>query len=522
MQTYRCQHCGQVLAAFVSFAPGLALPFSNQAAQTQVQARREQHAERCPAAGKRGRRTAVVIGASMAGLLTARVLSETYDHVRIIDRDRLPDEIRPRGGVPQGAHTHGLLARGREVLDELFPGLVEDLVSAGALAGDLQADVRWNIGGGDLKRGTSGLEGIMLGRPMLEHHVRERVAALPNVTIAQGLRATGLTCRGGRVRGVMVANGSAERPVAAELVVDASGRTSRLPDWLGELGYEEPEVERVQVDVSYTTRTFARTPTDLGGQNGLIVAATPEAPVGAAMLRQENERWIVSIGAYHGDVAPRELPAFAERAAEVDDGLGATVRSATPLDDGAYFRFPASVRHRYDAMRAFPDGLLVTGDAVCSFNPVFGQGMTVAALEALALRDCLRDTGRRRGLADRYFAAIRPIIDGAWQTSVSADQQIPGTPGRVPRGARLINRYVARFQRAAHSDQGLAVAFLRVMNLMEPPASLLRPRYLVKVIARTPASGRAEKPLRDPATNQPAAPTDRPEIRAVRTPERTS
>lgn len=492
MQTDRCHRCGQVLGAYVTVAPGIALPFASHSAGAQVEARRAHHLERCPvllarasvrAGGERTR--AIVVGASMAGLLAARVLSEQYDRVTVLDRDRLPATAVPRGGVPHGVHTHGLLAKGREVLAELFPGLVDDLVGDGALVGDVQQDARWILHGAALRRADSDLRGVMMSRALLERRVRARVEALPNVTIVPGQRVTGLLTRAGRVRGVWVAD--VERPAHADLVVDASGRTSKLPEWLKGMGYPAPREERVHVDVTYTTRHFAATTADLDGDRGMIVAATPEVPRAAAMLRQEGDRWIVSLGAYHGECAPRELAGFLDWASALEPSMGAMLRSATPLDGGRYFRFPASVRRRYDELRSFPEGLLVIGDAVCSFNPVFGQGMTVAALEALALRESI---GRRSGSwARRFFTASRPIVDAAWDTSVAADLQLPGTPGRQSWPMRMVDRYVSRFQTAAHDDADLAAAFLRVINMMEPPSSLMRPRYVGRVLAHRPRRG---------------------------------
>jgi 2-polyprenyl-6-methoxyphenol hydroxylase-like FAD-dependent oxidoreductase len=431
------------------------------------------------------RRHAVVIGASLGGLLAARVLSESYDRVTLLDRDRWPDRPDPRGGVPHGRHAHGLLARGREVFEELFPGLTAELVNAGAVTGDLQADCRWYFATDHLAQAPSELRGLAVSRPMLEHHVRRRVRALPGVHIETGVAVRDLIHDSavGRVTGVVTTDVATDGPSLsrrADLVVDTSGRGSRAPEWLREHGYDAPAEEKVRVDVSYATRHFRRTPGSAGGALAVIVAATPESSRGAAMICQEGDRWILTLGGYHGDRAPLDLDGFRAYAAEQAPELGEVARTADPLDDGRYFRFPASTRRRYERLKRFPARFVVMGDAVCSFNPVYGQGMSVAAVESLALRDCLAE-----GLAHigpRFFAAITPAVDVPWQVAAGADLDLPGTPGRPPLPGRLINRYVRRLQRVARHDPELAVAFLRVANLKAAPPSLLRPGRMLRVL----------------------------------------
>lgn len=447
------------------------------------------------------RNHAVVIGASMAGLLAARVLSETYDRVTVLDRDTWADRPEPRGGVPHGRHAHGLLARGREVLDKLFPGLTDHLVRDGAVVGDLQGQVRWYFASGSLAPSVSGLRGLAVSRPALEHEVRRRVGALRGVTIESGWVVRDLLAdpTRGRIAGVKVAAVGSDGPprrLAADLVVDASGRNSHSPDWLRTLGYPAPKEEKIRVDVSYATRHFRWEPGSAGDALAVIVAASADSAQGGAMIRQEGDRWILTLGGYHGERAPLELAGFRTWAARQAPEFGAVASRAEPLDEGHYFRFPASTRLRYERLRRFPEAFVVMGDAVCSFNPVYGQGMTVAAAEALALRSCLANGVERLG--PRFFAAIRPIVDVPWQIAAGADLALPGTPGRPPLRLRLINRYVERLQRAARDDTELAEAFLRVANLKAAPPSLMRPGRMLRVLrkgsGRRPAPSRATRP----------------------------
>ena len=446
-----------------------------------------------PTAGRDG--TAVVIGAGIAGLLAARVLAEHVGRVVVLDRDTLPEDAVPRGGTPQSAHGHGLLSRGLRGLEELFPGLTEELVARGAHPGDVQQDFRWVNDGHLVARGHSGLPGLLLSRPLLEREVRRRTLAHPRITIHERVDVRALLSDSpDRVVGVAGVDrddpaGGGLRRWDADLVVDASGRQSRAPEWLSELGSEPPEEERVEVDVAYATWHFRREPGHLDGDLGVVIGATPATPRAGFLLAQEGDRWICGLGGYLGDRPPLDPDEYLSYAASLPSPLlHEVIGSAVPLDLPRRFRFPASVRRRYERLSRSPRGLLVTGDAICSFDPVYGQGMTVACLEALVLRDILRQGVDRPSLAQDFWRACVPVVDIPWQIAVGGDRRLPGVPGPVDRRTRLLNGYVARVQRAAAVDPAVGTAFLRVANLEAPPPSLMSPSVLVRVLrsARRP------------------------------------
>jgi 2-polyprenyl-6-methoxyphenol hydroxylase-like FAD-dependent oxidoreductase len=430
---------------------------------------------------------AVVLGASMAGLAAARVLVDAYERVTVLERDALSANAAHRKGVPQSRHAHGLLAAGRVALEELFPGLTDELVANGALSGDLQADTRWSNQGLRLCPGTSGLQGIAVSRPLLEGCVRERVRALPNVRVVDRCDAAGLvpTSDGRRVGGVRVlrrADGSAEEVLEADLVVDATGRSSRSPVWLEELGYPRPAQDEVRIGVAYASRIYRRRPDHLDGDRAVVVAATTARPRGAALLAMEGDRWMVTLNGYLGQRPPADPDGFLAFAAGLPvPDVFEVIRDAEPLGEVLPARYPASVRRHYERLHEFPDGYLVTGDAVCSFNPVYGQGMSVAALEALALRECL-GAGPAAGLAKRFFTKVAHIVDIPWGIAVGADLRFPGIKGARTAKVRLVNAYLARFHLAAATDPILARAFLRVVNLMDRPEGLLRPAIALRVL----------------------------------------
>jgi 2-polyprenyl-6-methoxyphenol hydroxylase-like FAD-dependent oxidoreductase len=436
------------------------------------------------------RAQAVVIGASVAGLLAASALSEHYSQVTVYERDTLPAGPEHRRGVPQSRQLHALHARGAQVLSELLPGFTGEMLAAGAVTGDTQRDAHWYLDDYLLKPASSGLEGIALSRPALERLIRSRVARLPNVTVNDGTDVAGLVTAGasvtdGRVTGVRVraarTPGVAEQTVPADLVIDAGGRGSRTPAWLAELGFPVPETSRVRADVTYVCRSYTRDARQLGGRFGSLAPPYPARPRGGAVLRQEGDRFVVLLAGMVGAEPPLDeagMLAFADSLACPD--LALVMRESTPLDDPVKYTHPESVWHHYEMLSAYLGGLLVIGDAFSSFNPVYGQGMTVAALEALALRGLLGRTGAA-GFERQYFRTAGRLVAEAWETSATSDLRFPEVAGKRRPGAALINAYGDKYRAAASVDPVLGKTFIRVANMIDKPAKLLSPGHVLRV-----------------------------------------
>ncbi|SCE89559.1 2-polyprenyl-6-methoxyphenol hydroxylase [Micromonospora chaiyaphumensis] len=443
---------------------------------------------------------AVVLGGSMAGLLAARVLADAYDEVTIVDRDELTG-TGARRGVPQGRHVHGLLARGQQILEELFPGFTGRAVAAGVPTGDL-GELRWFFNGRPLRRASTGLICVSASRPLLEAQVRDAVTALPGVRLRAGCDIVGpvTTEDRGRVTGVRVhpRGATGEEVIPADLVVDATGRGSRLPVWLAELGYQRPAETRVPIDLAYTTRHYRlRDESILHGDLSINPVSTPSHPRGAFFSRIQDGRSVLSLTGVLGDHPPADERGFLDfvRSLPVPD-IFDVIHDAEPLDDPVSFRYPASVRRHYERLDRFPAGLLVLGDALCSFNPVYGQGMTVAALEALTLREHLR-TGLAPRPADFFRDAAR-VVDVPWDISAGGDLSFPGVVGPRPPKVRMANAYMGRLQAAAVRDGAVTRTFMRVAGLVDPPTDLMRPGMVWRVLTRSrgvpPAPARPAEP----------------------------
>lgn len=427
---------------------------------------------------------AVVLGASLAGLLTARVLAEHYKQVTMVERDALPPAGQHRKGVPHGRHLHGLHPRGREILDELFPDFTAEVTAAGAVCCDVLADGRWQLSGHQLRQRHAGLPALLTSRPFLEGHVRERVFGLPNVQVLDGHAAAGLTAAQGgrRVTGARVSDAEGRLAVIeADLVVDATGRGSRAPRWLVELGYQAPAQDRVEINLGYATRTYRLRPGAMNGDRLILTVGTLAHPRFGALAAIEGGRHMLTLGGICGDHPPIDPAGFTDFVSGLPTGSIATaLAEAEPLDEPVPFRFPASTRNRYERLHDFPAGLLVIGDAVCSFNPVYGQGMTAAAMQALALR---RYIGA--GIPDaprRFFRDIASVIDIPWDIAVGADLAFPQVPGPRSAKVRLVNAYLPRLHEAAVEDGALAVAMIKVIGLKSRPEGLMRPDRMLRVL----------------------------------------
>lgn len=456
---------------------------------------------------------AIVIGGSIAGLLAAGVLAHHFSRVTVLERDSLPSDVKPRRGVPQGAHTHGLLARGLVALEGQLPGLGEELVARGARRADLGRDFRWFSHGGFHPRQESGFQGLLASRPLLEDAIRRRIAAHADIRLLQNVKVTGLIGNSAFVHGVRWRNLSldgAEQEdfdlvMLADLVVDASGRGSRAPRWLEELGHQGPEEEVIEVMTGYTTRQYRREPHHLGGALGMVIANTPGQPRGGALVALEGDRWSLSAGGYRGDHAPTDPDGFLEFLRGLPTPEFFEVAStATPLTDPASFGYPSNRRRRYEWLSRIPRGFLATGDAFCSFNPIYGQGMTVAAMEAAVLAQAL--TERPDDPGPTFFGRAARIVDNPWSVVAGNDVRMPGV--EAPNGLlnRCVNGWIDRVQRASHHDGTVSRTFLGVMNLMSDPDELFRPAFIWRVLrARgssgspsTALAGRAEPPVPHP------------------------
>ncbi len=422
-----------------------------------------------------------VVGASVAGLLTARVLSELVDEVVVFERERVPDSPVPRGHVPQGKHLHLLLTAGLDLLTAWFPGIDDELEQLGAVWVD--GTRAWVYqAGGYRAQGDWGRPALSMTRPLLEQVVRRRVAALANVRLQDGVVVDRVEVSDGPVVDGVVVDGAVHR---ADLVVDCSGRPSRIAHQLESSGVLAPPVTRVTIDCAYASGFLPRSVDDFDGSFLVCGTSPPVSFRGAAVLPVEGDRWMVTLAGVHGDApgtSESEVLAFARSL--LSPAVGQLIEQVGPLSSVASYRFPASQRRHYEKVRDLLPGFVTLGDAACSFNPIYGQGMSCAALQADALGAVVRQVDLRSADLPREFhrRAAR-IIDAPWAIAVGADFLHPQTVGPKARGTDQVNRYVLRVIKGSHTSVRLARSFNGVLNLVEPTTSLARPSVVARVLA---------------------------------------
>lgn len=435
-----------------------------------------------------GRQHAVVIGASVAGLVASRALSAHFRSVTLLDRDEEPSQPVPRAGVPQGRHIHVVLPGGVRALDRLFPGRLDELVRAGSQPFDY-GQSQFHMCGQWMPRIATELYSLAQTRPFLEEHLRRWVRELPNVRAIFGASVTAPIFEGSGVTGVALQYAGGDRPqeLRADLVIDATGRHTRLPRWLALHGNPEgyppvPETS-IGIDLGYATGRF-RAPGNLHPTHPMlyIVGHPPrETRVGVRVLVEDGVIF-GGMGGYHGDHPPADLPGFLEFARSLcQPDVFDVLSRCELLSPIAVYRIPAATRRHYGRMARFPNGILPIGDAICSFDPAFGQGMTVAALEAEALMDCLQ----RHGHADEafrrdYFRRADAAIEVPWALSSGENFKYPQTTGRRPLTFPLTRLYKDRL--ATCGDAAVIHDFYRVVSLSAPPRILLRPRVVARML----------------------------------------
>jgi 2-polyprenyl-6-methoxyphenol hydroxylase-like FAD-dependent oxidoreductase len=448
---------------------------------------------------------AIVIGASIAGLCAARVLSDHYGQVTVYDRDALPESPCHRSAVPQDRHVHILMARGACEFETLFPGVLDDMVGAGVAKLENRPDaIHFGAAGHVLGTGHTlrrEFTAYVPSRKQLEWQIRRRAAALPNVEIVhRDVDAPCFDGERGAVTGVMLAAPGQKEFVAADLVVDASGRGTRLPAWLYEWGFARPEEETVDVGIGYATQQL-RIPDGLVAEKVVVAGVSRTQQAGLGMLFYEDGTWGLTTFTVGHTTTPQT---FAEMCMVADEvlpaSLAAAIRRAEPLGDIAFHRYPVSRWRRYDKLQRFPTGIVPFGDAVVSFNPTYGQGMTMTALQAGHLRRLLAAGSRH--LAYDLGRATAKTTYPVWTMNAIGDLTLHGTDGPAPWWYRPVGSLFDQFLGAAESDPVLAEWFLRRFSLLDSlymvPSARIIGRTIRHNVSAWWSQRRASVPARDP------------------------
>ena len=432
---------------------------------------------------------AIVIGGSIAGLLTARILTNHFQQVTIIERDSLTDSTK-RLGVPQTNFAHILVKRGLQIIEELFPGFQDELIAQDAIEVDVAADIDFLSSGGWGVRFDSDIKIVSCSRTLLEQSLRKRILALPQVKIETDTRVKALLTNGDRtgVTGVTLQQRDSSTPesVFAELIVDASGRSSSLSKWLTALGYKQPEETVIDAHIGYATRIY-KIPPELSRDWKVmfIQASPPQSPYGAVIAPIEGDRWIV--GLMGGDrTTPhanetewlnfiRQLPS---------NRFDEAIKTAEPISPIMCFRSAENRLYHCDRLSRWPDNFVALGDAVCAFNPVYGQGMTVAAMGAITLDRCLQaqHSEKLQGMAKKFQKHLAKVNSIPWELATGEDYRYRTTEGGSPNFiTRLMHAYMDRLLPLTNYNVPVRLTLLEVFHLLRSPTALLHPGIIIPV-----------------------------------------
>ncbi len=442
--------------------------------------------------GLLGRR-AVVVGAGIGGLSMAGALAKYFERVEIFERDSLFPSGGSRSGTPQDRHPHGLLAGGLRALGEIFPGFESDLARAGAVPVQVAQEVQYERPDvGVLPKRDFGLLLLCASRPLIELVLRRRVEAIANIVLRPKCRVTGIvpTTSGDAVDGIRFDAGSGRSEIlAADLVVDASGRGALTSTLFDALGWERPAETEVGVDLSYATVVVAIPPN--APSDWKLVLTQPDPPflaLHAVLVPIEGDRWIIAIADHHAVARPETWDAFLEASRSlITPTVYNALRYAQPPDGIRHYRFPVSIWKHFELLPSLPRGVLPVADAFCRFNPIHGQGMSSAAKQALLLQDVL---GRAVAAADPiaalqagFMAEVASVLETPWNMSTSADLAFPMTRGIRPENFEEAQQFEAALFRAAVADPDVHRAMMEVAQLLQPQSRLKEPQIMRRIEA---------------------------------------
>ncbi|WP_338927125.1 FAD-dependent oxidoreductase (plasmid) [Mycetohabitans endofungorum] len=436
---------------------------------------------------------AVVIGGSLAGCLTAAVLARRFQRVTLVEKSDFFDESGPRRSVPQEHHVHLLLLRGKQIIERIFPGFLAALERDGALVADLGHDVKWFQAGQWKNRYRSGIHAHYCSRRLIDNQLRRHVVQTPGIEVLSRSRVTRVNFTGTTgirsVNGVWIADDATldERFVAADFVVDASGRGTRMPEWLREAGFGSVKTSIVKTELGYASRIYRRIPALAAQWQVLLVLPnTPQQRAMGVISPIEAERWMVTTGGWFGHFPGSDPAEFLDALASLPvPDIYNVIRAAEPLSDVATFRMPGSRRTHYDRIAHWPAGLLIVGDALSSMNPLYSQGMTICALEAECIDRhvdaALADASAWRDVQRRLCG----IVDDAWHMATTEDLRFPETVGERNWRTRLHHWYGTGLGRvSAHHRRALETQ-IGVTNLVTPPSRLYSPAIATRVVLET-------------------------------------
>jgi 2-polyprenyl-6-methoxyphenol hydroxylase-like FAD-dependent oxidoreductase len=437
---------------------------------------------------------ALIVGASIAGASAAGALSKFFEKITIVDRDSVPEKSVQRAGAPQGKHVHGLMAGGLRAMESLLPGFTEALIEAGGVRSCIGLDGNFEqVPFSPFPQRDLGIVSYTASRPLTEWTLREKALSLVNVTLRHRITVSELLLdeAGEKVVGANIKNedGQSEQ-IMADLVIDASGRGELTLALLEATNRAAPDTTRIGVDLGYSSAVFQipDNPTR-GWASAMLIPDAPASSRGALMLPIENNQWMLSIVGREGDYPPAEPDAFMDFVRNLrTPTIYNAIVDAKRVGDIQRFRFKESIWRHYENVQSFPDGFLPMGDAICRINPIYGQAMSIAALEAQALQVILSERlDLDRPLSELwkpYFIACAEVIDTPWSMSAIPDFIYPATRGDRPENFEISLKFGAALNQLAAVDPSVHKIMQEVRHLIRPRSAYHEPSLLQRVLEK--------------------------------------
>jgi 2-polyprenyl-6-methoxyphenol hydroxylase-like FAD-dependent oxidoreductase len=432
---------------------------------------------------------AIVIGGGIDGLLAARVLFPHYHQVMILEKDVYSKKAGPRNGIPQSNHIHILLMKGKQILTELFPKLEANLISKGAHKVDLLADVKYHLATGVAMRFNSGMYTIACTRPLLEYAIRtELLVQSQNIKIIDNARVTNLIKNPGenKIVGVNAISNNATQDFYGELIVDASGRKSETIQWLEKIGFGKPKEIRVNSFIGYATQKY-KFPDDLNldWKSLIVMTSPPTNPRMAVIYPVEDNHIMVGLLGIGKTHPPTDAEGFLEFAKQIGVGeVEKTIENSEPVSSIFGYRETGSRKYLFEKMKEWPENFIMLGDSVCAFNPIYGQGISVAAMCAKTLGECLKSKGKiktlERGFAKNFQKRVAKVNSFPWLLGTSEDLRWPTSQGPRPNlVTKMMQKYVNEVMLLGPQSEIATRSFFTVLHMLKSPLVLFHPRVIL-------------------------------------------
>ena len=427
---------------------------------------------------------AIVIGGSIAGLLTARVLSDYFKEVILIEKDNCMDDGQVRFGTPQANHIHVLLAKGREILQDFFPELEGDLIKKGAIKIDFLNDIRYRLPSGWAPKFNSGIITFTCTRTLLENTIRHQIQNISKIKIEQGKQIISFVLEESNKIILKTKEG---KEIHGDLIVDCTGRNTKTPSWLEDIGFTKPRVTKIDSFVRYSTRRYI--PPKKGRKWKMLVILNKPItnPRIGGIYPIEDGKWLVGLYSIGKNYPPTDEKGFLEFAQHLESReLYDALKDAVPDSEIYGYTVQGSRKYHYEEMKQWPDNFSVLGDAVSIFNPYYGQGMTSAALGAKALDDMLKNNKMENDFTRKFQKKLSTTVSLPWILGTSEDLRWPTTVGKRPNTiTRMVQNHAQKVLLLSPKSTLAAKSFQQMMHMIRSPAIIFHPVILLQLIANS-------------------------------------